>query len=519
MTDHVYEDTVRELRVRQPARRRADRLGLGRRWPSKIDTRGAGTPVVVFNPLGWTALGPRRGRSRLRARRDVDGGRRDRRRAARTCPSRSSRPPATATAGSRRRGSRSWRSDVPALGYRVYPRRAGHRDQADGARDAASRGRATSSRTTCYRVTFDRATGAITSLRVKPERLGGLLGPGERRGAAARTRATSGSPITGLDGGSKIAMTTKQAVPEARRGDVQRRVQGRARDACARGPVFSEFQVAHPFDSGTFETTVRVYRGPAPDRVHDPSWSTTRSTSATRPSSRRRSQNGKSVHEIPFGAIERPHGDRVPRPELGRSRRRPARPGAAQHRPAGQRHDRRDDDALAAPRAHARAPTASAAATSRGCRPSRASNSARSGRCATPWCPTPATGARRASSATASSSTTPCSPGSRHPTPARCPPAGACSRSPRPNVVVSDLKPARGGGIALRVYEATGQATQGRGDQAPRQGRLGRRGQPARGSRCTPGGRGQCDPAGPAPVRDQDRDPPACTWTDMMGNS
>ena len=43
---------------------------------------------------------------------------------------------------------------------------------------------------------------------------------------------------------------------------------------------------------------------------------------------------------------------------------------------------------------------------------------------------------------------------------ARCPSAGFVDVS-RPNVVVSALKPVAGGDVALRVYEAAGQATLG----------------------------------------------------------
>ena len=52
MTDHVYEDTIRSYEF---ARRRADAI-IDAKWDvltSKIDTRGPGGAVVVFNTLGW----------------------------------------------------------------------------------------------------------------------------------------------------------------------------------------------------------------------------------------------------------------------------------------------------------------------------------------------------------------------------------------------------------------------------------------------------------------------------------
>ncbi len=52
MTDHVYEDTIRSYEY---AKRRSDEI-IDSRWEvlaARIDTRGPGSPVVVFNPLGW----------------------------------------------------------------------------------------------------------------------------------------------------------------------------------------------------------------------------------------------------------------------------------------------------------------------------------------------------------------------------------------------------------------------------------------------------------------------------------
>src|SRR2546430_14359655 len=52
MTDHVYEDTVRSYDFSQ--RRAEEILEAGwERLAARIDTRGEGIPVAVFNPLGW----------------------------------------------------------------------------------------------------------------------------------------------------------------------------------------------------------------------------------------------------------------------------------------------------------------------------------------------------------------------------------------------------------------------------------------------------------------------------------
>ena len=77
------------------------------------------------------------------------------------------------------------------------------------------------------------------------------------------------------------------------------------------------------------------------------------------------------------------------------------------------------------------------------------------------WCPTRATGARRASSATAWSSTTPCSAARSCRTPATLPARWGLLEVSSPNVVVSALKPGREGTTILRVYEAAGRPASG----------------------------------------------------------
>ena len=72
----------------------------------------------------------------------------------------------------------------------------------------------------------------------------------------------------GLDGGSRVAMTTHQKVPS--RGNAVFSDEGKGESGIVvNGPVFSELRVARPFGSGRFATTVRIYDEPAPDRYHD----------------------------------------------------------------------------------------------------------------------------------------------------------------------------------------------------------------------------------------------------------
>jgi alpha-mannosidase len=79
-----------------------------------------------------------------------------------------------------------------------------------------------------------------------------------------------------------------------------------------RGPVYSEFTVAHPFgERGRFQTTIRLYAGLPRVEIrtrllnHDAHvrYRVLFPTSLAQ---------GRSVHEIPFGAIERPDGVECP---------------------------------------------------------------------------------------------------------------------------------------------------------------------------------------------------------------
>ncbi len=305
MTDHVYEDTVRGYDY---SRRLADEL-IEARWgalAAKIDTRGAGVPVVVFNTLGWTrsdvaetdlafvegeaakgvALADPEGHAVpiqiLEASRYADGGLR------------------TAKVAFLAR-------EVPALGFGTY--RATPTPDA-GAAESKPTGGNTLENDTC-RLTVDLATGAMTGLTVKQkdgdwEAVDGVANVVAR----ATDRGDLWELYKGLDGGSKVAMTTKQAVPK--RGEAKFSDESKGEPGVVRsGPVFSEFRVSHPFENGSFATTVRVVAGLRRVEfltalVNNEKFVRYQALFPTT------IQGGKTVHEIPFGAVERPGGVEFP---------------------------------------------------------------------------------------------------------------------------------------------------------------------------------------------------------------
>jgi alpha-mannosidase len=77
------------------------------------------------------------------------------------------------------------------------------------------------------------------------------------------------------------------------------------------GPVFSEFTVSHPFDTGTYAATVRIYERlrRIDCRVRLVNNEKYVRYQALFPTTIKR---GKGVHEIPFGAIKRPSGIEFP---------------------------------------------------------------------------------------------------------------------------------------------------------------------------------------------------------------
>jgi alpha-mannosidase len=308
MTDHVYEDTVDSY---QYSGRRADAI-IDAAWEvlsQRIDTRGPGAPVVVFNTLGWprsdiveTDAGFGEGGVTQPILTDSEG---------RNVP--------TQILESTRYADGSLKSaklafvarDVPAMGYSTYHVAASRDPKASHALDAntASSSKGELLENELYRVAFDPATGAMTSLRVKAGDWEVLAAPGNVV-AREQDRGDFWELYKGLDGGSRVAMTTRQKVPK--RGEAAYSDQGKGDPGrVTHGPVFSEFHVARPFGSGRFATRVRLYQGLRRIDI------TTRLVNGEKyvryqalfPTT---IQGGKTFHEIPFGSIERPNAIEFP---------------------------------------------------------------------------------------------------------------------------------------------------------------------------------------------------------------
>ncbi len=310
MTDHVYEDTVGSYAYSE---RRAGAI-MASKWDvlaSKIDTRGSGAPVLVFNPLGWK-------------RTDVatvdlgfgEGG---------VVGVKITDPDGQAVPAQIVEATRYWDGglktarvtfiarDVPAIGYRAFAAAALKGPAGEDQSRAIAAARAAEGETILenelYRVAIEPSSGAITGLVFKPLSWQVLSG----RGNVVSREDDHGDlwePYKGLDGGSRIAMTKEQPVPS--RGKAVYSDEGKGGPGTVlTGSVVSEFRVERPFGTGKFATTIRLFQGLRRIEV------TTRLVNQER-FVRYQAQfpttikDGRSTHEIPFGSIDRPNGIEFP---------------------------------------------------------------------------------------------------------------------------------------------------------------------------------------------------------------
>jgi alpha-mannosidase len=161
-----------------------------------------------------------------------------------------------------------------------------------------------------YRLNVDPQSGAIARLVLKPEQWNVLRGPGN---VVAREddHGDLWELYHTLDGGSAVGMKTQSKVPQSGKANFSTQQPGTP-GTVTRGPVVSEFKVARRFgEKGQFATTVRLYAGLRRLDIHTKILNNDRFVRyrALFPTSL---SEGRSVHEIPFGAIERPAGIESP---------------------------------------------------------------------------------------------------------------------------------------------------------------------------------------------------------------
>ncbi|MBI2298493.1 MAG: hypothetical protein HYU66_05990 [Armatimonadetes bacterium] len=303
MTDHVYADTVGsyEHSRRLAAEERDERL---RAYLGRIDTRGDGIPVVVWNSLSWArtdlvTVNVGLAEPGVRGLRlfGPDGA---------ELPLQAVRVERHADGSLLRVELAFLARGVPACGHAVYRLVPGDEPMAQPGAEPSS-GRVVLENS-LLRAVADSGSGALHSLKLA-DGWEALAGPAN---VVAREddHGDLWEPYHSLDGGSRIAMTTRHPAP-ARDAAVFSDEPGEAAATLTRGPVFSELRVQRALGDGAFETILRVTEGLGRIDIR------TRLVNAAEfvryrvlfPTT---IQDGRSVQEIPFGAVERPEGIEFP---------------------------------------------------------------------------------------------------------------------------------------------------------------------------------------------------------------
>ena len=305
MTDHVYEDTIRSYDF---TKRLADEMvttSLGTIL-ARIDTRGEGTALAVFNTLGWPRTDIAEGDVGFAQAGVKDFDLFDA--AGNRVPAQLVEAEHFEDAGLRRIKFVFVARDVPALGYSVY-HLAARTSVGESKQNVSETNGVFALENEFYRANFDPTTGSLTSLRLKQGDWEALSGPAN---VVAR-EADNGDfweLYHNLDGGQNVIMTRPLRAPQT--GQAHFSTEEPAKSGTVRrGPVFSEIEAQHPFGSNTFATKVRLYR--AIPRLD------VETTILNRDKFVRYRllvpttiKKGRNFQEIPFGAIERPTAQEFP---------------------------------------------------------------------------------------------------------------------------------------------------------------------------------------------------------------
>ena len=305
MTDHVYEDTVRGYEF---SKRLADELieqsqaGL----LAKIDTQGEGIPLAVFNTLGWARtdiaeadVGFAQAGVKDFDLSDADG---------KTLPAQLMETERFADGGLKRVKFAFLAQDIPAMGHAIYHvlPRSTLGSPKSSVLDTNGESRVESA---FYRADFDLVSGAMNSLYVKEDNWEALSGPANVV-ACETDKGDFWELYKNLDGFQNVIMTRPLDVPKPGTARFSNEESSK-KASLRRGPVFSELQVRHPLGTNSFATRVRIYNGIPrldfkTDILNREKFVRYRMLVPTS------IENGRTFHEIPFGAIERPQAQEFP---------------------------------------------------------------------------------------------------------------------------------------------------------------------------------------------------------------
>ncbi|MEO8661898.1 MAG: glycoside hydrolase family 38 C-terminal domain-containing protein [Bryobacteraceae bacterium] len=304
MVDKVYDDSMLGYGFAHRLGREMVQTGLAS-IASRADTQGAGVPVVVFNTLGWNRtdvveadIGFSAGGVQTFGLVDSQD---------RPVPVQVMHTEGNDDGGIRTAHIAFIARDVPAMGYstfRAVPNVAPVAAPAVVARNASSTEHEDHGaiENDLYKAEFNLWTGEMTSLVMKENGWQVLSGPGN-----VVAREHDGGDFWELygtlNGGRFITM--KKPIGAPRPGFTQLSSEFVGGNGSTRGgAVFSEFHITHPFGKNQFSTRVRVYNGLRridirTEILNQEEFVRYRALFPINV------KNGKSVQEIPFGAVER----------------------------------------------------------------------------------------------------------------------------------------------------------------------------------------------------------------------
>jgi alpha-mannosidase len=305
MTDEVYADTLRGYEYSQRLGESMLEEHLGE-VVERIDTRGTGLPLVVFNPLGWTRTDAAEGEADFAESGVQDFDLLDD--SGKTVPAQILEADRFADGALRQVKFVFLARAIPALGqvvYHVVPRKTADESKT-GTLDQNSQGLLTNE---FYMAKFNLKSGALESLRVKAGDWEAMARPGNVV-AVEPDHGDVWELYHNLDGGQNLIMTRPLPAPGAGQAHFSNDEAGQP-GVVRRGPVFSEVEVSHPFGSNTFSTSARIYTGI--QRIDFETKILNRDESVRyrllMPTTIR---NGRNFQEIPFGACERPSNQEFP---------------------------------------------------------------------------------------------------------------------------------------------------------------------------------------------------------------
>jgi len=305
MTDHVYEDTMLtyDFSTRMGNELVEDRLDY---LAAQVDTTGEGIPLVVFNSLGWTRddvvetmVGFKKGG--IVDIQVID-------QANRIIPVEILEAERFRDGGIKNAKIIFIAREVPSMGeavYRIIPLTSvsqlnAGKESSEGLLENEY-----------YKIKLDLSTCAITSLGLKSNNWEVL----DKAGNVVVHQYDGGDLwelYENLKGGSNINMTRKQPVPVINVDQFSTEYRGE-RGTVHQGPVYSEYKLApHRFCAdGAISFIIRTYKGLRRIEIRTLIENNEKFVryQVMFPTT---INNGQVIHEIPFGSIERPNGIEFP---------------------------------------------------------------------------------------------------------------------------------------------------------------------------------------------------------------